>query len=75
MPFIELTIKEQPDEPQPVFVNTNLIRYIRKARGGKDHTMVAFDPDHRIEVQERVGDVIARLHEALTPQHNADQSH
>jgi hypothetical protein len=46
---------------------TDLIRYIRKARGGKGHTMVAFDPDHRIEVQERAGDVIARLHEALTP--------
>jgi len=63
MPFIELTIREH-DDPQPVFVNTDLILYIRKARGGKDHTTVAFDPDHRIEVQERVGDVMARLREA-----------
>ena len=68
MPFIELTVKEQHDEPQSVFINTDLIRYIRKARGGKDHTTVAFDPDHRIEVQERVGDVIDRLREALSSQ-------
>jgi hypothetical protein len=66
MPFIELTIKEHHDDPQPVFVNSDLIRYIRKARGGKDLTTVAFDPDHRIEVQERVGDVIARMREALS---------
>lgn len=51
-------------DPQPVFVNADLVRYIRKVRGGLDHTMVAFDPDHRLEVQERVGDVIARLREA-----------
>jgi hypothetical protein len=62
--FIELTIKEQHDDPQPVIVNADLVRYIRKSRGGKDHTMVAFDPDHRIEVQERVGAVMARLSEA-----------
>ena len=62
--FIELTIKEQHDDPQPVFVNADLVRYIRKSRGGKDHTTVAFDPDHRIEVQERVADVMARLREA-----------
>jgi hypothetical protein len=65
--FIALMIKEQHEDPQPFFINADLFRYIHKSRDGKDHTTVPFDPNHRLEARERIGDVAARLREARSP--------
>lgn len=56
--FFEVTVKEGPDM-QTWYVNADAIRYFRQTQATK--ATLVFDREHRLDVQDSIGDLYARL--------------